>query len=67
MRRILRRNAARRKNEDTLIQVSWSGKVEASDEQSVEELELLAEWMERVDGLLWEEKCVLTRPSPRRN
>lgn len=61
MRRVLRSVAGRKKSDDTLVQVNWTGKEKASDEGQVDDLELPAEWMERVDGLLWKEELVNLR------
>jgi pyrimidine deaminase RibD-like protein len=65
MRRILRSIAGQKKSEGTLIQVAWSGRVKTPDETLVDEeavpIDLPAEWMEQVDGLLWREELVNLR------
>ncbi|KAG7341244.1 riboflavin biosynthesis protein [Nitzschia inconspicua] len=64
MRRVLRTIAGRKKTDNTLTQVNWTGDNVAgtvTTEHDVDQLELPAEWMERVDGLLWENELVNLR------
>ncbi|KAL3933291.1 MAG: hypothetical protein SGARI_003738 [Bacillariaceae sp.] len=61
MRRELRSIAGRKKTDDSLVQVNWTGKVRATNEDEVKDLELPVEWMERVDGLLWKEELINLR------
>ncbi|KAG7358100.1 cytidine deaminase-like protein [Nitzschia inconspicua] len=64
MRRVLRTIAGRKKTDNTLTQVNWTGNKiagTATTEHDVDQLELPAEWMERVDGLLWENELVNLR------
>ncbi len=61
MRRELRSIAGRKKTDDTLSQVQWTEKTKPIDEGTVDDLELPAEWMERVDGILWKEELVNLR------
>jgi pyrimidine deaminase RibD-like protein len=67
MRRVLRTVAGRKKTDGTLVQVHWTTTAgivqqQASNEEQVEHLELpSAEWMERLDGLLWREELVNLR------
>jgi pyrimidine deaminase RibD-like protein len=61
MRRGLRRIAGQKKADDTMQQVSWGGRVKATTEESVDELDLPAEWMEHLDALLWNEEMVNIR------
>jgi pyrimidine deaminase RibD-like protein/RNA-binding protein YhbY len=62
MRRTLRSYAARKKADNALSQVNWSIKThEASTEDEVNDLVLEAEWMERLDAVLWKEEVVNLR------
>jgi len=66
MRSALRSLAKRKQNEASLAQISWGGnsvKVDESENlaEDVQNLELEAEWMEHLDGLLWREEIVLLR------
>mmetsp|Transcript_12186 Transcript_12186/g.34859 ORF Transcript_12186/g.34859 Transcript_12186/m.34859 type:complete len:412 (+) Transcript_12186:192-1427(+) len=61
MRRGLRKIAGQKKADNTMQQVSWSAKVKATTEESVDELALSAEWMEHLDALLWKEELVNIR------
>lgn len=64
MRRGLRSLAGRKKNDGTLVQVNWTARVAAaSSEAEVDELELEAKWMERLDAVLWKEEMVNLRLS----
>jgi len=57
----LRSVAGRKKADDSLVQVNWNAKSKASNEEEVDELELPAEWLEHVDGLLWRQELVNLR------
>eukprot|EP00536_Pseudo-nitzschia_multiseries_P005904 jgi/Psemu1/254879/estExt_Genewise1Plus.C_1200055 len=61
MRRGLRKIAGQKKADNSLQQVSWSSKVKATTEESVDDLELPAEWMEHLDALLWNAEMVNIR------
>jgi len=61
MRRALRKIAGQKKNENSLQQVSWSAKSSAKTEETVDALELPAEWMEHLDSILWKEELVNIR------
>lgn len=63
MRRGMRKIAGQKKVEKTLQQVSWSAKASAKTEDSVEDLDLPAEWMEHLDTVLWNEELVNVRLS----
>mmetsp|Transcript_25714 Transcript_25714/g.56389 ORF Transcript_25714/g.56389 Transcript_25714/m.56389 type:complete len:413 (-) Transcript_25714:899-2137(-) len=61
MRRGLRKIAGQKKADNTMQQVSWSAKEKATTEEAVDKLDLPAEWMEHLDGLLWNEELVILR------
>lgn len=61
MRRALRRLAGIKKNENSLAQATWTDKVKASGEESVDALDLNHKWLERLDALLWKEELVNLR------
>lgn len=68
IRRGLRALSARRQKEGILPEVSWGGEaIAAVDtagkdmETAVGELEIAPEWMEHVDGILWQHELVLLR------
>lgn len=61
MRRSLRSLAGKLKAEDGLTHHNWNGQTMASDETEVDELELEAMWMERLDFLLWQKEIVNVR------
>ena len=66
MRSALRSLANRKQNNASLAQISWGGNsINVDDSENlaedVQNLELEAEWMEHLDGLLWREEIVLLR------
>ena len=61
MRRGLRKIAGQKKAGNTMQQVSWSANEKATTEEAVDKLDLPAEWMEHLDGLLWNEELVILR------
>ena len=60
-RSVLRKLANSRKSDDKMALVNWTGRTSASDEDGVDALELEAEWMERLDRVLWKEELVNLR------
>ena len=62
MRRGLRKLAGRRKADQDLAQVAWGARhPKATSEEAVDGLELPPEWMEHLDGRLWQEELVNIR------
>ena len=60
-RRALRSYAAKKKTDSSWLQVNWTIKTKASNEDEVNALVLDAEWMERLDDLLWKQEVVNVR------
>eukprot|EP00529_Nitzschia_sp_RCC80_P020463 CAMPEP_0113519130 /NCGR_PEP_ID=MMETSP0014_2-20120614/43355_1 /TAXON_ID=2857 /ORGANISM="Nitzschia sp." /LENGTH=400 /DNA_ID=CAMNT_0000416827 /DNA_START=214 /DNA_END=1416 /DNA_ORIENTATION=- /assembly_acc=CAM_ASM_000159 len=60
-RRALRSYAAKKKTDSSWLQVNWSIKTKASNEDEANALDLEAEWMERLDDLLWKQEVVNVR------
>lgn len=61
MRRKLRSLAGKLKTEESMTQHTWTGKVPASTEEQVDQLDLDPMWMERLDFLLWQKELVNLR------
>ena len=57
-RSALRKLAGSRKSNESMAQVNWTGKTKASNEDGVDALALEAQWMERLDSLLWKQELV---------
>jgi pyrimidine deaminase RibD-like protein/RNA-binding protein YhbY len=64
-RRALRSLAGRKKTDQTLAQINWSGssveKFVDDLEDAVSELPLQPSWMEHADGMLWDHELILLR------
>jgi diaminohydroxyphosphoribosylaminopyrimidine deaminase/5-amino-6-(5-phosphoribosylamino)uracil reductase len=61
MRRAIRKIAGTQKAEDSMAQMNWTGKTKATNEESVDKLDLDAFWMNRVDEMLWKDEIVNLR------
>ena len=61
-RRCLRQIAGRKKNDNTLKQMSWNSRAaKAKNEEETNDLILPARWMEELDATLWKEEIVNLR------